>query len=307
MIDVLVVGGIFREVLDGDSRPKARYGGSGFTAAVAAARFGAQVALAGYVGSEDEASVRAQLRVAGVDETPVMAVPGASGTFVFPTRQNGERPWPMYRPAEAVPDTAPNAMPKAKIVVLFGIPEFDPVASAWLTWLGTDVTLIWDRQGWLSRAKNSAGATALAPTRKVYLANMKEAVEDAEVRTVSETLAIQPPPGFQVSVIKLGVRGAVVTELTMRGPRRCDVRAFRVKVHSTIGAGDVFAGAFAARLAKGDSPHSSARWGCAASAIALNSGSNLLGDDACIIAERLLLRRRRSNPYRKGRLSLSTQ
>ncbi|MCL4553510.1 MAG: hypothetical protein M1305_08225, partial [Candidatus Marsarchaeota archaeon] len=67
MIDVLIVGGIFREILNGDTNATTRYGGSGLTASVAAARFGASVALASYVGSEDESAVRAELRAACVD------------------------------------------------------------------------------------------------------------------------------------------------------------------------------------------------------------------------------------------------
>ena len=53
-MDVLVVGGIFREVFDADTKPSMRYGGSGLTASVAAARFGVETALASYVGTDDE-------------------------------------------------------------------------------------------------------------------------------------------------------------------------------------------------------------------------------------------------------------
>ena len=61
-MDVLVVGGVFREVLKADTAPRLRYGGSGLTASVAAARFGARVALASYVGSEDEQQFAPNLR-----------------------------------------------------------------------------------------------------------------------------------------------------------------------------------------------------------------------------------------------------
>ncbi|MDO8473502.1 MAG: carbohydrate kinase family protein [Dehalococcoidia bacterium] len=289
MIDVLIVGGIFREILDGDSKPRRRYGGSGLTASIAASRFGARVALASYVGEEDAAGVRAELLAARVNDVHVVTVSGASGTFVFPTCENPERPWPMYRPAEAVPSALSQSLPVANIVVLFGIPDFDPVTFGWVTDLGPDVTLIWDRQGWLSRARNTEGVLGLAPSRKIYLANEKEAMEDASASTLDEVLAFQPPSGFVAAVVKRGVRGVVVIERSEGGTCTNIVDSFPVQTESTIGAGDVFAGAFAARLSRGDSPRNAARWGCAASAVALAAGSNLLDDNALPEAESLML------------------
>ena len=102
-MDVLVIGGIFREVLDADTKPRHRYGGSGLTSSIAAARFGARVGLASYVGTEDEQAVRTELEVAGVDDSGVTSVAGACGTFVYPTHQHRRQLGPMYRPAEAVP------------------------------------------------------------------------------------------------------------------------------------------------------------------------------------------------------------
>ena len=66
-MDVLVVGGIFREVFDAATKPSMRYGGSGLTASVAAARFGVETALASYVGTDDEGAVHTILGEAGVD------------------------------------------------------------------------------------------------------------------------------------------------------------------------------------------------------------------------------------------------
>ena len=86
-MDILVIGGIFREVLDADTNPRRRYGGSGLTSSIAAARFGARVGLASFVGTDDERAVRAELEVAGVDDSAVLSVAGACGTFVYPTHQ----------------------------------------------------------------------------------------------------------------------------------------------------------------------------------------------------------------------------
>lgn len=291
MIDVLVVGGVFREILDGDTSPRLRYGGSGLTSAVAAARMGARVALASYVGDEDEDAVRAELLAAGVGDASVVTVAGASGTFVFPTQQDPSRPWPMYRPAEAVPLSAPRDLPPAPVVVAFGIPDCDPIADGWLAGLDEDVTLIWDRQGWLSRARDSLKVAALRPSRKIYLANEEEAIEESGATAPDDALALQPPSGFDAAVIKRGPEGVFVAEHTARGIRGEAVPAFPVATSSTVGSGDVFAGAFAARLAHGDSTTEAARWGCAAAAVSLRSQTNLLGDGATAAAESLLLAR----------------
>ncbi len=280
MIDVLIIGGIFREILDGDTRPRLRYGGSALTASVSAARLGAHVAVASYVGDEDQEAVRAELEVAGVDHQSLLTVPGASGTFVFPTQQDSERPWPLYRPAEAVPESQPRPLPSARVIVAFGIPDFDPIASGWLAGIGTKATLLWDRQGWLSRARNASGVLALAGLRKIYLANEKEAMEDAGVTSIDEALPMQPPAGFMGAVIKRGILGVVVVEHSSEGILIHTVNPFPVHTRSSIGSGDVFAGALAARLSLGSPLLEAAKWGCAASSVALAAGSNLLTDDA---------------------------
>ncbi len=290
MKDILVIGGIFREIQDGDTRPRPRYGGSGLVAAVAAARLGAKVALASYVGNEDEEAVRTELRAAGVDDSVLLALAGASGTFMFPTRESSDRPWPMYRPAESTPGSAPGELPDAAVVVVFGIPDYDPVAAGWLEDTAAGATLIWDKQGWLSRARDAAAVLALPQRRKVYLANEKEAMEDANVGTTQEALAAQPPTGFEVAVIKGGKRGVNVVERSTESPTTCFVPSYPVAVASTVGTGDVFAGAFSARLAQGGSPTEAARWACAASAVALRSGRNLLDPDAPTAVSELLSR-----------------
>ena len=286
-MNVLVVGGIFREVLDGDTSPHLRYGGSGLTASVAAARFGAQVALASYVGTEDEEAVRAELQLAGVDDRAVLPVAGASGTFVFPTLEGRNRPWPMYRPAESLPGEVPQ-VPRADVVVAFGIPDCDPVRLGWLGADGNYATVIWDRQGWLSRARDAAAILQVAALRRIYIANELEAVEDAGAASRREALANQPPRGFDVAVVKRGDAGVVVVEAGKGNSGTVIVPALSVSTSSTIGSGDVFAGTFAARLALGESAVTAAKWGCAAAAISLRANRNLLTSEAYDQARELM-------------------
>lgn len=278
-MNVLVVGGIFREVLNADTAPRPRYGGSGLTASVASARFGARVALASYVGSEDEDTVRAELRLADVDDRAVLSVPGASGTFAFSTLYDQKRPWPMYRPAEALPDKIPS-VPEADVVLVFGIPDCDPVDLGWLGAGKSYGIVIWDRQGWLSRARDASTILQVGAYTRIYVANEFEAMEDARVDSLDEALLDQPPRGFDAAVVKRGASGVVVVEKAGGSKRQTIIPAFPVLTNSNIGSGDVFAGVFAARLASGDPIDTAAKWGCAAAAVSLQADQNLLAAES---------------------------
>lgn len=269
MIDVLVVGGIYREVLDGDSTPRFRFGGSGLTAAIVAARSGVRTGLTSFVGEEDADSVFAMLQAADVDVRGVSILPGASGTFVFPT--DGTRPWPMYRPAEALPDNAPQVS-EAGVYVVFGMPDCDPVALGWLEHLQELAILIWDRQGWISRARNAQAVGELSPQHKIYVANRDEAIAEFSAQAWSELLDKLPPPKYQGAVIKRGKDGCTVVD----EKEATDIRGFPLEVASTVGSGDAFAGAFAAGLARGANIRQAALQGNAmASAFLIAAGDAL--------------------------------
>ena len=268
-MDVLVVGGIFREVFDADTKPSMRYGGSGLTASVAAARFGVETALASYVGADDEGAVRTILGEAGVDGGTVITVDGMCGIFAYATDQGHKQPWPMYRPAEAIPTMIPT-LPESKVVLVFGFPDFDPLAEGWLDGIASQTTVIWDRQGWLSRARDASGVLRLGVSKRIYLANEDEAAVDApRTSSFEETMAVQPTDGFGAAVIKRGETGVVVAEQSPEGVIFTDVPAYPVNTNCTVGTGDVFAGTLAARLALGDSVAEAARWGCITVAAAL--------------------------------------
>ena len=88
-----------------------------------------------------------------------------------------------------------------------------------------------------------------------------------------EAIAEEPLAGFAASVIKRGDQGVLVIE---HGVPAVVVPSFPVQVRSTIGSGDVFAGAFAARVSEGDSLPAATKWGNAAASVALESGSGQL-------------------------------
>lgn len=277
MTSVTVIGGIFREILNGDTNPQPRLGGSGLTAAIIAARFGARTTLVSYVGDEDASATVAMLETAGVEHS-LAILPGASGTFVFPTeREAGARPWPMYRPAEAVPESSP-AIPEADIYALFGMPDSDAVAAAWLDGLPVEATLLWDRQGWLSRARDCRAAGALPPQHKLYLANIDEALEEFPAENVPASLARLPPADYAAAVVKQGRHGCTVIDVSTGERRAFRIDGFPLHVTSTIGSGDAFAGALVAGLAAGRPLEQAALLGNAAAAVLLGAGGDPLTD-----------------------------
>ncbi len=273
-MSVLVVGGIFREILDGDSTPRPRMGGSGLTAAIIAARLGAQTTLASYVGADDAEAVFALLDAAGVDRSAVSVLPGASGTFVFPASNISGHPWPIYRPAEAVPQGQPPSLVAADVALVFGMPDFDAVAAGWLDRV-SDALLVWDRQGWMSRARDWRGAAQLAPRRKLYVANLDEACEEFAAPSADMAFARLPPEGFAAAIVKRGAEGCTVIEAESEA---VGVAGFPVDVRSTIGSGDAFAGALTSGLEEGSALVEAARRANAAASAFLHAGGDPLAE-----------------------------
>lgn len=277
-MSVLIVGGTYREVLEVEGERIVRYGGGGLTAAIAAARVAQDVRLASFVGTEDADAIHLLLGEAGVSTEDVFVLPGASGTFAFNAQSLGEAPRPLYRPAEAVPATV-RVLPEADFVLLFGMPDFDAVASGWVRRSTVAAaTFIWDRQGWLSRARGSQTGAALGALRQIYLANYDEAIEE---RGVPPSL---PPPGFHVAVIKDGPWGGTVT---YADGRITTFPALHVEQRSPVGSGDVFGGVLTGSLASGQDIDDAVRPAAAAGALAVSTGENLLKVDAIEQIDRL--------------------
>jgi sugar/nucleoside kinase (ribokinase family) len=286
MRDVLVVGGIFREIIrrPGDEEPEIRLAGSALTAAVAASRFGASVSIASFVGSEDADAAHSLLEHASVD-THLIVLDGASGTFAYAGDAEADNPQPLYRPAETCPTALP-ALPKARVLLAFGVPDFDPVrdlevqASA-----RTARTFIWDRQGWLSRTRDARAATALEVADRVLLANAAEAIDEGVLDR--DTGEVRLPAGFNRVVVKDGHRGALVVD-ELEGERRSLVPAYPVRPLSTVGSGDLFGGVVAALLALREDLVTAATQAAAATSIVLASGDTFAPPDLQAFTQRFL-------------------
>lgn len=270
------MGGIFREVLDGDTVPRHRYGGSGLTAAIVSARLAARTTLVSYVGDEDAEAVGTMLAAAGIDATSLIKLPGASGTFVFPN--DPTKVWPMYRPAEAVPDAVPNVV-AARVYLVFGMPDFDPVVAGWLDRVPTHAVLIWDRQGWISRARDWRAISSVRIESKVYVANLDEAFAEFGTSTYESLITSLPPPGYQAAIVKQGPDGCTVIDRIPSGSAHLRIPAFNVEVQGTIGSGDAFAGGLASKLSHGGTMHEAAVVANAAAAAYLELSCDPLAEN----------------------------
>jgi len=282
---LLVIGGIFREIItsggDQSGKREVRLAGSGLYAALAASRLGTQVTLVAPVGRDDAVLACALCEEAAV--RPVLLLsPGASGTFAL-QRLSGARPRPQYRPAGGFVDGDYSESINADIVLVFGHPEWDPLLSPSLMSAADNATLVWDRQGWLSRTTGTSSASAISAQRRIQVTNADE-VFDEFATSPSEVIAGLPPAGFDASVIKDGRWGVHV----VHGDRaRQSVAAFEVEVHQTIGSGDVFAGALCAALAQRASLVEACETGAASAATWISSEAALPGMDFADAVARL--------------------
>lgn len=271
VIDVLVVGGVYREQFS-HREPRSRIGGSGLYAAVAAAALGASTALAASVGAEDAEELRAILSNADVDGDAVELRPGQSAAFFIEEEGEVEAPSVQFKSASSPPELTHDPQP-ARVVLIFGMPDLDPFAMGLVArWVGQDSTLIWDRQGWLSKPADATAAAGVRAHSRIYLANIGEAAQEAGEATLDQIVLNHPLPGFDWAILKNGRWG---TTLLGHGTPIA-IPAFRVPVVSTIGSGDVFAGALAACLAVGEHIETASLNAAAAASISISRASPLL-------------------------------
>ena len=222
------------------------FGGKGGNQAVAAARMGAAVAMAGRVG-EDDAGARLLegLAAAGVDAGQVRRVPGVSGLSVAIALPGGGY--------GAVTAPGVNREIDADAVVL-------PAGLRWLLLQNEIPAAV--NAALAGRAK-AAGARVLlnaAPARPLSPA-LRGAVDLLVVNRVeaADMLGADRPPA-QAAAALAGDGAAIVTlgadGLVLHDGRATPLPPHRVAARSAHGAGDVFVGALAAALAAG--PHGGA-------------------------------------------------
>jgi ribokinase len=237
-----------------------RFGGKGGNQAVAAARMGARVAMAGRVGRDQfGAQILAAIDSAGVDRSGVVVADGASGMSVAIVDAAGDYGAVIVSGVNLQIDGAMVAVPAGTRVVLLQneVPEAVNLA---VVEKATGAQVI------LNAAPARDVAEALLARVDVLVVNRGEASALADTDDPVEAAQRLRTRGPGVVIVTLGAEGLVMASRdgVVRMP------APGVSVASTHGAGDAFTGALAAELARGEALPEALRFaqGCAALTVA---------------------------------------
>ena len=220
-----------------------RFGGKGGNQAVAAARMGGRVAMAGCVGPDRFGEqILAALDSAGVDRSGVLTVPGASGMSVAIVDAAGDYGAVIVSGVNrALDGTAVRLSPALRTILLQNeVP--DPVNRAIAARAAPAVRII----------LNAAPARPIAPDLMaridVLIVNRGEAAAlagTADPDLAARRLLDQGPGAV---IVTLGADGLICAR---PGEAPLTQGAPAVRVISTHGAGDAFVGALAADLTQG--------------------------------------------------------
>ncbi len=220
-----------------------RFGGKGGNQAVAAARMGARVAMAGSVGPDRFGEqILAALDAAGVERSRVLTVPGASGMSVAIVDAAGDYGAVIVSGVNRDIDGAAVAFPGGlRTILLQGeVPEAVNLAIA--ARAAPDVRLI------LNAAPARPVAAELLARVDVLVANRGEAATLSGTDDPQEAAARLLSQGARAVIVTLGAGGLVCAT---PGAPALVLPAPRVDMISTHGAGDAFTGALAAELTRG--------------------------------------------------------
>jgi ribokinase len=232
------------------------FGGKGGNQAVAAAKMGAQVAMAGRIGDDAFGqTLLNSLMAAGVDIGQIQRGQGASGMSTAIVCDGGGYGAVIVSAANLDIDPTVITIPKHTRVVLLQneIPEAVNISVAQQARdLGVMVIL------------NAAPARKMSPLLldlvDILVVNRVEAA-DMMGLAVADLDPMRPLMAAR-AIITLGGDGLVIQDGASRHQS-----AHRVQVISTHGAGDAFLGALAARLDQGEDLTKAAAFGQAAAAL----------------------------------------
>lgn len=222
-----------------------RFGGKGGNQAVAAARMGAEVHMAGRVGRDRfGAEVEAALDRAGVERSRVLRTDAPTGMSVAITEAAGDYGAVVVSGANLGNTGAVDLPPGLRVCVLQN--EIPAAANAALAGaLPGDVTLI----------HNAAPARAGQGIRPDILIVNEIEAEDLTGSADPEAAARALREGAGAVIVTLGARGLILcADEVVRMP------AAEVDVVSAHGAGDMFSGALAAEIARGAELREAARF-----------------------------------------------
>lgn len=263
-------------------------GGKGANQAVAAARLGAHVRLAGLVGDDAfGAELRSAVAARGVDVTRVVVLKGSStGTAFIMVEDSGENMIAIAAGANGAltpevlggTDGLRTLLDGAGILLLqLEIPVASCVAAA--------------------RAARDLGIPVVlnaAPCPPELTPELAQLLRSTDVLIVNETEAVtltgsaDPAAlrtlGPSVAVVTLGRHGASADD----GTGRIDIPGFAVRAVDTVGAGDAFCGQFVVAHATKVPLAEAVRRACAAGAIATTAHGTQATELTPIQVEELL-------------------
>jgi ribokinase len=242
-------------------------GGKGANQAVAAARLGASVRMAGCCGDDEfGGALRSALEAAGVDITAIRVLAGApSGLALITVDATGENSITVAPGANGQagpPEVAATAAAPCDVLILSAeIPV--PVLAAVLGWARAARVMTV-----LNLAPVPPDASGLLEAGVDWL--IVNALEAAAIlgRPVADPAAAQAAAadlagsGTGQVVITLGPDGAV---LAGSGPALA-VPGFSVRTVDSVGAGDAFVAALGVAVASGATPPEAVRLACAVAA-----------------------------------------
>lgn len=236
------------------------FGGKGGNQAVAAARMGARVAMAGCTGDDAFATtLRAALAAARVDATQVRTVPGPSGMSVALLLPDGSYGAVIVSAANLALDPAAVTLPPDTTLLLLQneIPEPANLALA-TSARAAGITVL------LNAAPARAMNPALLAATDILIVNRVEAADllghDIDPMIAAPRLAAHGP---RAVILTLGADGLILHE----GGTTTRLTAHAITPISSHGAGDAFIGALAARLAADTPLADAARFAAAAAAL----------------------------------------
>lgn len=239
-------------------------GGKGANQALAAARAGAQVALFGAVGRDTFASgAVTNLETSGMDLTGVVAVDAATGIALIHVDARGENAITVVAGANALAAAAqvPDAVLESGTTLLLQL-EVPVTELVQLCRRATGARII------VNAAPAVAMPEELLQRIDVLIVNETEAAavgKAHELPDTPEAFALAAAARYgSVVVVTLGAKGA----LAVADGDRISIAAPSLHVVDTTGAGDAFAGAFAAALDRGSSLHTAMADGVAGGSLA---------------------------------------
>ncbi|QEE26590.1 ribokinase [Terriglobus albidus] len=240
-------------------------GGKGANQAIAAARLGAQVRMAGRVGSDSYGGALLDgLDEAAVDVAGVQVSDGPSGLAVITHSSDGQNAIVVQPGANGLVTAADiRALEFAEVgVVLLQLEiPMDAVVAAAQEAHKAGLAVILDPAPVAALPEELLRAVTWLTPNETEAAQLVAGSMEPQ-QTAERLLAI----GCRNVALKLGERGAFLMGADCEPTL---VPAFAVKAVDTTAAGDCFNGAFAVRLLAGDSPQAAARYANAAAAISV--------------------------------------